>query len=44
MGLPPKGLDYIIRIESYPLVASSQHVDAAAAVTVLQLEFMLVEQ
>ena len=32
------------RIESYPLVASSQHVGAAAAVTVLQLEFMLVEQ
>ena len=32
------------RIESYPLVASSQHVGAAAAVTILQLEFMLVEQ
>ena len=32
------------RIESYPLVASSQHVGAAAVVTILQLEFMLVEQ
>ena len=32
------------RIESYPLVASSQHVGAAAAVTILQLELMLVEQ
>ena len=32
------------RIESYPLVASSQHVGATAAVTILQLEFMLVEQ
>ena len=31
-------------IESYPLVASSQHVGAAAAVTILQLEFMLLEQ
>ena len=31
------------RIESYPLVASSQHVGAAAAVTILQLEFMLGE-
>ena len=31
-------------IESYPLVASSQHVGASAAVTILQLEFMLVEQ
>ena len=31
------------RIEFYPLVASSQHVGAAAAVTILQLEFMLVE-
>ena len=32
------------RIESYPLVTSSQHVGAAAAFTFLQLEFMLVEQ
>ena len=32
------------RIESYHLVASSQHVGAAAAVTILQLEFTLVEQ
>ena len=32
------------RIESYPLVASSQHVGAAAAFTILQLEFMLLEQ
>ena len=32
------------RIESYPLVGSSQHVGAAAAVTILQLVFMLVEQ
>ena len=32
------------RIESYTLVASSQHVGAAAAVTFLQLELMLVEQ
>ena len=32
------------RIQSYPFVASSQHVGAAAAVTNLQLEFMLVEQ
>ena len=32
------------RIDSYPLVASSQHIGAAAAVTILQLEFMLVEQ
>ena len=32
------------RIESYPLLASSQHVGATAAVTILQLEFMLVEQ
>ena len=31
------------RIDSYPLLASSQHVGAAAAVTILQLEFMLVE-
>ena len=31
-------------IESYPLMASSHHVGAAAAVTILQLEFMLVEQ
>ena len=33
-----------LRIESYPLVASTQHVGAAAAVTVLQFEFMLLEQ
>ena len=32
------------RIESYPLLASSQQVGAAAATTILQLEFMLVEQ
>ena len=32
------------RIESYPLVTSSQHIGAAAAVTILQLEFILVEQ
>ena len=32
------------RIDSHPLVASSQHVGTAAAVTILQLEFMLVEQ
>ena len=32
------------RIESYPLVTSSQHVGAAAAVTILQLEFILLEQ
>ena len=32
------------RIESYPLVASSQYVGAAAAVIILQLEFVLVEQ
>ena len=33
-----------LRIESYLLVASSQHVGATAAVIILQLEFMLVEQ
>ena len=32
------------RIGSYPLVASSQHVDTAAAVTILQLEFVQLEQ
>ena len=31
-------------IESFPLVASSQHVGAAAAVTILQLELIKVEQ
>ena len=31
-------------IESYPLVASTQQVGAAAMVTVLQFEFMLLEQ
>ena len=38
------GSKFCIEIESYPLVASSQHVGAAAAVTILQLEFMLLEQ
>ena len=32
------------RIESYPLLESSQHVGAAAAVTILLLECMLLEQ
>ena len=33
-----------LRVESYPLVASSEHVGAAAAVTILQLEIMQLEQ
>ena len=32
------------RIESYPLLASLQDVGGAAAVTILQLEFMLLKQ
>ena len=32
------------RLESYPLLASSQHVGATAAVTILLLSFLLFEQ
>ena len=32
------------RIESYPLLASSQHVGATAAVTILLFSFLLFEQ